>query len=267
MDHILESSDDGVLELTLVRPDKLNAVSPEMLAGIKDAVARFGDDRALRVMLISARGPYFTSGIEVTADISPAAGVSALEGRAWYRDTYHRLFDEIEAIEKPFVVAHQGHCWGFGLEMSLSCDFRFAAREATYRLPEIEFGALPGSGGVSRLVRIAGPHWARWLVMAGESMSAEQALQSGLVHALIEQRQLIEYARDFCRQLARRPYEYLGLAKLSIELATDLDRAQGRNVERIANSMLFGGAEHKALVEAFIERQAHKRAAKQATTE
>jgi enoyl-CoA hydratase/carnithine racemase len=144
----------------------------------------------------------------------------------------------------------------------LSCDFRLAAKAARYGLPEIDIGALPGSGGVSRLTRIAGPHWARWLVMAGEQVSSEQALAMGFVHAVYADEEFDSRVHAFCAKLAKQPYEVLGLAKLSIELAVDLDRAQARNVERIANSMLFTGAEHKALVQAFLERQAAKRKAR-----
>jgi enoyl-CoA hydratase/carnithine racemase len=209
--------------------------------------------------LIRANGKYFTSGVEISADISPADG-STLDGRAWYRKKYHALFDELESIEKPIVAAHQGICLGGGLEMSLSCDFRLATASARYGLPEIDIGALPGSGGVSRLTRIAGPHWARWLVMAGEQVSAEEGLRMGFVHAVYPDESFQDSVQAFCARLAKQPYEVLGLAKLSIELAADLDRSQARNVERIANSMLFTGQEHKSLVAAFMERQAAKRA-------
>lgn len=127
------------------------------------------------------------------------------------------MFDEFESIEKPIVVAHQGPCLGAALEMSLSCDFRLAARGARYALPEIEFGALPGCGGISRLTRVAGPHWARWLVMAGEQVTADQALAMGIVHAVYPDDTFDSRARAFCARLAGLPYEALGLAKLSIE--------------------------------------------------
>lgn len=256
---VIEGEADGVLEFRLNRPEKLNAITPAMFERLAAAVDRYAATPALRVMVITSSGPYFTSGLEVTADISPPQGSSTLDGRAWYRNTYHRLFDEIEAIEKPVVAAHQGHCFGGGLELSLSCDFRLAARSATYRLPEIDIGALPGSGGISRLVRVAGPHWARWLVMAGECVTADEAVTMGFVHRVHDDASFADEVQAFCRKLAKQPYEMVGLAKLSIELAKDLDRAQGRNVERIANSMLFTGAEHKALVQAFLDRQAHKR--------
>lgn len=143
--------------------------------------------------------------------------------------------------------------------MSLSCDFRLATPAAHYALPEIDIGALPGSGGISRLTRIADPHWTRWFVMAGEQIDAQQALNIGIVHAIYGQEEFVAQTWSFCRRLAERPYELLGLATLSIELATDLSRAQGRDVERISNGILFTGSEHKALVQEFIGRQAKKR--------
>jgi enoyl-CoA hydratase/carnithine racemase len=229
-----------------------------MLEGLRRAIDIFGERRDLRVMLLRAVGKYFSSGVQINPDISPTVD-GTLDGRAWYRRKYHLLFDEFEAVEKPIVAAHQGPCLGGALELSLSCDFRLAASSARYGLPEIDIGALPGSGGVSRLTRIAGPHWARWLVMAGEQVGSEQALQMGFVHAVYADEEFDARVRAFCAKLAGQPYEVLGLAKLSIELAADLDRGQARNVERIANSMLFTGAEHKTLVQAFLARQAAKR--------
>lgn len=248
-----------VIQITLQRPDKLNAISDEMLGGLKSAIDDFATDRSARVLLITAVGRDFCAGAELDADVSPDVNGSTLDGRSWYRRKWHSLFDEMEAVEKPIVVAHQGACLGGGLEMSLSCDFRLASEKASYGLPEIDIGALPGSGGVSRLTRIVGPHWARWLVMTGERVSAQEALSMGLVHRVLPAASLQEEARAFCLRLAAKSYEVLGMAKLSIELSQDLDRAQARNVERIANSMLFTGAEHKALVAAFLERQAARK--------
>jgi enoyl-CoA hydratase len=261
-DEVLMSTDGGILDVVLNRPEKYNAISDEMLARLREAAERFASQRDLRVMLIRASGKYFCAGVEINSDISPDVGDSTLDGRRWYRTKWHSFFDELESIEKPIVVAHQGPCLGGGLELSLSCDFRLAAGSARYGLPELEIGALPGSGGISRLTRLAGPHWARWLVMAGEQVTAEQALGMGIVHRTYEDATFETEARAFCVKLATRPYELLGLAKLSIELAADLDRAQARNVERISNSILFTGAEHKRLVEAFMERQAAKRKAR-----
>jgi enoyl-CoA hydratase/carnithine racemase len=259
---VLTTENGGILEVVLNRPEKYNAISEEMLGLLNDAFIRFAAQKTLRVMLLRGVGRYFCAGVEITEDISPEVGDSTLDGRYWYRNKYHNVFDQLETVEKPIVVAHQGDCLGGGLEMSLSCDFRIGVRGAKYALPEINIGALPGSGGVSRLTRLAGPHWARWLVMAGEAIDADQAFVAGLLHAVVNPNELDEYVLSFCRRLAQRPYELLGLAKLSIELCADLDRSQARNVERIANSILFTGSEHKRMVRDFVDRQERRRSAK-----
>jgi enoyl-CoA hydratase len=171
---------NAVLEVTFNRAEKYNAISDAMLEALHKAVGRFERRPDLRVMLIRAEGKYFSSGADLNPDAVPDFGGSTLDGRAWYRQKFHTLFDEIESIEKPLVVAHQGPCLGGALELSLSCDFRLAAASAHYALPEIKIGAMPSSGGVSRLTRIVGPHWTRWLVMTGERVTAQQAVQMGI---------------------------------------------------------------------------------------
>jgi enoyl-CoA hydratase/carnithine racemase len=168
------------------------------------------------------------------------------------------MFDEMEAIEKPIVVAHQGPCFGGAFEMSLSCDFRLGAASATYRMPEIDIGCLPGSGGTSRLTRLIGPHWARWFVLAGQTASADEALRMGLLHDVYDDDVFNERVMEFCAKLAALPPEAVALSKLTIELTADLDRQQARNVERLSNSILFQGEEHKGLIAAMIERLSKK---------
>jgi len=250
---LITSDADGIFHVMLDRPHKYNAVSDEMLQELHEAVTRFAARRDFCVMLIRGASKYFSASVQISPDICPDVGGSTLDGRAWHRTKCHFLFDELEAIEKPIVAVHQGPCLGGGLEISLSCNFRLAATSARYGLQELEIGALPCSGGVSPLTRIAGPHWARWLVMAGEQISGDQAPTLGIVPAVYPDDELASWVRAFCLKLAQRSYELLGLAKLSIELAADLDHAQARNVERISNSIRFTGSEHKAPVQAFLQ--------------
>jgi enoyl-CoA hydratase/carnithine racemase len=150
-----------------------------------------------------------------------------------------QLWDEMEHIEKPFVVAHQAMCVGGGLEMSLSCDFRLAAKSAAYAFPEGLFGVLPASSGVSRLTRFCGPHWARWLIMANKPAPADMAFTMGLVHQVYEDDVFEEEVMAFCRHLAKQNREQMGAAKVAIELCAEVGRDAGRHIERMANSGLM----------------------------
>lgn len=254
---------DGVMTVTIRRPAKHNAIDLTIADGLFRAVESFAADPASRVMAIRSEGRFFSAGADLDSPLFPApdlAGPAAF--RRWYRGgrgSLHPLFDMIEAVEKPVVVIHQGPCLGGGLELSLACDFRIAGRAARYGLPEIALGGLPGSGGISRLTRIVGPHWARWLVIANMQIDADQALAAGLVHDVHDDDRLDEAAMRFCRHLATLPAEAVAAGKLAIELATDLDRAQGRNVERLAVSSLVMGPEYRESIAAVRARLASRR--------
>ena len=165
----------------------------------------------------------------------------------------HRIYDEMEAMEKPLVVAHHATCLGGGLELSLSCDFRLAAKSARYGFPEGKFGVLPASNGVSRLTRIVGTHWARYLIMANLQVDADRALIMGLVHEVWPDETFEMEVMRFCRHLAGQHGEQMGAAKVAIELARDVGLAQARNVERMANSALMLNPDYRAGIEKYVQ--------------
>jgi enoyl-CoA hydratase/carnithine racemase len=150
-------------------------------------------------------------------------------------------------------VAHHATCVGGGLELSLSCDFRLAAKNASYSFPEGKMGVLPASNGVSRLTRIVGTHWARYLIMANLPVSAEKALIMGLVHEVYADETFQEDVMKFCRHLAQQHSEQMGTAKLAIEMARDVGLAQARNVERMANSALMLNPDYLAGIERYVK--------------
>ena len=169
----------------------------------------------------------------------PTTGSGIREMHRRLPNRMRQIWDEIEHIEKPFVVAHQGMCVGGSLELSLSCDFRLAATSAGYAFPEAKFGLLPATNGVSRLTRLVGPHWARLLIMANLPATAAEAYNMGLVHKVFADETFERDVMDFCHHLARQNGEMMGAAKIAIELAADLGAEQAAAVERMANSSLM----------------------------
>jgi enoyl-CoA hydratase len=257
--HTSVERDGAVMVFTFNRPDKFNAFTRDMLAALAAALETYGDDSELRVLLIRAEGKYFTAGMDVTALGATPEGEGPSAFRRRYRNVaWHDLWDAFEALEKPIVVAHQGPCVGAGLEMSLSCDFRLASDAAHYSLPELNMGMIPGSGGTSRLVRTVGGALARWMIMAGQKVGADQALNAGLVNAVYPAESFEAEVRAFCHKLAEQPPEAMAAAKLAIEFATDLDRTQARNMERLVNSSLSDGDEQKRVFAKLMERMTRK---------
>lgn len=251
---LLIAESDGILHVTFNRPEKYNAISLEMWEGLWAATVMLRDRDDLQALLLSAQGRYFSAGIDLHSPLAPdPALTSPSDFRRWYRQgigSLHALGDEWESIEKPITVAFQGPCLGGALELSLCADFRLATADARLGLPEIALGGIPGSGGTSRLVRLAGPHWARWMVLANRQVDGEQARMIGLVHDVLPAQGFTQAALDFCRSLVALPREAFAAGKLAIELAVDLDRAQARNMERMAVSALVQGDEYKAMMAA-----------------
>jgi enoyl-CoA hydratase/carnithine racemase len=243
--HLLVQEDGAILVCTLNRPEKLNALTRQTMELFEQALHRFRDTPALKVMLIRATGRYFCAGADLREGSSdeplsaPRSGSEIRENHRLKLHGMHRIYDEMEHIEKPIVVAHQGTCVGGGLEMSLSCDFRLAAKSASYAFPEGKFGVLPASNGVSRLTRIVGPHWTRYLIMANLPANADKALIMGLVHEVYPDETFEEDVMKFCRHIAKQNGEQMGTAKIAIELAHDVSRDQARHIERMANSVLM----------------------------
>ena len=241
--HLRVTHDDAILIATLNRPEKLNALSDELMNSLERAVLEFRDTPELKVMLIRATGRFFSSGADLKehggASIDVSSGRAIREFHRIRNRGMHRIYDEMEHVEKPIVAAHQAMCVGGGLEISLSCDFRLAAKSAGYAFPEGLFGVLPASNGVSRLTRICGPHWARYLVMANLPVDADRAYAMGLVHEVFPDETFEQDVMAFCRHLAKQNGEQMGAAKIAIELCEDVSRDQARHVERMANSALM----------------------------
>jgi enoyl-CoA hydratase len=257
--HLLtEVTEEGILISTLNRPEKLNALSDETLELFEEALLRFRDTAAIKVMLIRATGRYFCAGADLKqSNTEGGMGPTARSIRESHRVEnrgMHRIYDEMEHIEKPLVIAHHAMCVGGGLEMSLSCDFRLAAKSAGYAFPEGLFGVLPASNGVSRLTRICGPHWARWLIMANKEADADMAYTMGLVHKVWPDDVFENKVMEFCRHLAKQNGEQMGAAKVAIEMAREVGRDTARHVERMANSALMLNPDYLERMDAYVKK-------------
>lgn len=258
---LLTETVDGILIATLNRPEKLNALSGELMGLFDAALRHFRDNPELRVMLIRARGRYFCSGADLKGGQDRKPPETATEIRENHRIGLHgmqRIYDEMEHVEKPIVIAVHAACVGGGLEMALSCDFRLASQSARFSFPEGLFGVLPASNGVSRLTRLCGPHWARWLVMGNKPVDAERALVMGLVHDVLPDEGFEDAVLDFCRHLTKSDPEQMGAAKIAIDLAAELGRDSARHVERMANSALMLNPGYRKRIEDYIAKLGRK---------
>ncbi len=251
-EQIRRSDADGIITITFTRDAKLNAVSDAMVDVLHQAIIDLGDHEANRALIITAEGRYFTAGKDIGQMGEQSSSGVAL--RRNYR-RLHEVFDEIERIEKPVILAAQGPCLGVGVELGSSCDFRFGTQRTVIGLPEVAMLAvIPGSGGISRFTRLVGPHWARWVAMAGENADAELARTMGWIHHIFPEETFHDDVQAWVRKLVSYSGEALGLAKIAIDAAVDSDRRTARHIDRMANTQLLQGREHIDKIAAFMAR-------------
>jgi enoyl-CoA hydratase/carnithine racemase len=247
------SRDGAVALLRLNRPENLNSWNQQMRDELKAAVADVVGDDSLRVLVITGTGRAFSAG----EDVRGMKGLTDLGTRGFRRVVrdIHNTFDEIEAIEVPVIAAINGTAAGGGMELALSCDFRFAATTAKMGFPENNVGLIPGSGGCSRLVRQVGLSRAKRLVMTGEMVQAEPALAYGLVDEVHPPEELLPRAMAFAQSLAKRAPQALGIAKVVLNQCARVDPDTARNFERLGQSILKKTEDHTEGARAFVEKR------------
>jgi enoyl-CoA hydratase len=247
---------DGIAVLTLNRPATLNSWNQKMRDELREAVRGLVADDALRVLIITGEGRAFSAG----EDVRGMQGLTELGTRGFRRVArdIHNVFDEIEAIELPVIAAINGVAAGGGLELALSCDFRFAAETAKLGFPENNVGLIPGSGGCSRLVKLVGLAKAKRLVMTGEMLPAPRALGMGLVDEVFSLDELMGKTLEFAKALAAKAPLALGLAKLVLNASANVDPDTGRHLERLGQSILKRTEDHEEGARAFAEKRKPK---------
>lgn len=250
------TQDGGVAVMRLNRPDNLNSWNQAMRDELRHAVGALVGDDALRALVITGTGRAFSAG----EDVRGMKGLADLGTRGFRRVVrdIHNVFDEIEAMEVPVIAAINGVAAGGGLELALSCDFRFAASTAKMGLPENNVGLIPGSGGCSRLVRTVGLSTAKRIVMTGEMMLADKALQYRLVDEVFAPEQLMEEAMAFARKLAAKAPQALGMAKVVLNNCAKVDPDTARNFERLGQSILKKTEDHLEGARSFVEKRPPK---------
>lgn len=245
--------DDGVAVLRLNRPENLNSWHQPMRDELKAAIAELVADESLRVLVITGTGRAFSAGEDVRG-MKHLTDLGTRGFRRVVRDL-HNVFDEIEAMEVPVIAAINGTAAGGGIELALSCDFRFAASTAKVGFPENNVGLIPGSGGCSRLVRLVGLSRAKRLVMTGEMVPADQALAVGLVDEVVEPEALMPVVMAFAKKLAAKAPQALGMAKVVLNNCAKVDPDTARNLERLGQSILKTTEDHAEGARAFVEKR------------
>jgi enoyl-CoA hydratase/carnithine racemase len=181
-DKILTSKKEGVLEITLNNPEKLNCMGFHMLRSLDRAVNESSSDSKIRVLVIKGAGDRaFSTG----ADLKEFQTLTEKQADEWI--SYgNEVFNRIDQLSIPTVAMINGYAIGGGLELALACDFRIGTKSAVLASTEVRHGWLPGWGGLTRLRRLIGEPRAKEVVLLGEKILAETAFEMGLLTRIIE---------------------------------------------------------------------------------
>jgi enoyl-CoA hydratase/carnithine racemase len=217
--EVLLERSAGVATVTLNRSGRRNAMSDALLEELIAALETLRDDAATRVVLLAGAPPVFSAG----ADAGLRASMSEAERRRAFlasRSHFSRLFPRalglLEGLEQPTIAVVNGHAVGGGWVLALGCDFRFAAAEAQFWIPEVDLGIPLHAAFTTRFVRLVGPARAKEIIMDGRRHSAAEALALGLVHRVEPGAALPAAAREYALALARKPAGALAAAKARI---------------------------------------------------
>lgn len=199
MEHVQISQEGHVLVITLTRPEKYNALSPAMFRALGQALARLNREPDLRVAVLHAQGRHFTAGVELDlwAPLFASGNPFPLdEGEVdpmGLRQPRH---------EKPLVIAVQGYCFTWGVEILLNTEIRIAARDTQFQMLEVQRGIFPCGGATARLPRQIGWGNAQRVLLTGDRWSAEDALRWGMVQEVVEPGEQLGKAMEYARKIA-----------------------------------------------------------------
>ena len=255
MKYILKSEKDGIVTIQLNRPEKKNAWNEEMREEMRQSIRSVLCDRDARVLVIRGSGDSFSSGEDVGEMRERREQEWTTRDFRRMAKNIHDLFDDLEAAEIPVIAAIDGICVCGGLELALSCDFRIASARSRFGLIESNVGFIPGSGGCSRLVKIAGVGVAKELILGGEIIDASKAKEMNIIHRVVPDEDFDREVETFAQRLAAKAPLTIGIAKLIINLCADSNFNAGRHFERFGQSILMQTDDHLEAVQAFLEKR------------
>lgn len=241
---------DGIAWVQFNRPEKLNALNPDVLRDLGKAVGQCEEDDTVRVIVVTGNEKAFVAGADI-------GHMSRADIKAAYKltDQTMQVQERLADLPKPTIAAISGYALGGGLEVALCCDFRIAAENAVFGLPEITLGIIPGGGGTQRLPRLVGLGVAAKLILLGEKVNAEEAEKTGLVDKVVALDCLEDEVRALASKLMQRPFLALRAAKTAMRKGLSCSFKEGLQIEQDLFCMLFGTEDQKEGMVAFLEKR------------
>ncbi|MGE5702099.1 MAG: enoyl-CoA hydratase/isomerase family protein [Clostridia bacterium] len=239
-----------VATITLNRPDKMNALSNELVEELAAALEQARTDAGVRSIILTGSGRAFSAG----GDLSSFPGTQALNGKR-YMQKAHRLLLDLYQLEKPTIAAVNGFATGAGFNIALCCDIVVANEQAMFGQVFSKVGLVPDFGGMYFLPRVVGMPRAKELMYSGRMISAREAQQYGIVLEVTEPEGLMERVVELAVSLAQGPTAALGMTKAILNRSFEYSLEQLLHEEAMAQGIAFSTRDHQEGVQAFSEKR------------
>lgn len=237
--------------ITINRPEQLNALNKQTIQELHEAFVNAGKNEQVRVIVLTGSGDKaFVAG----ADIKEFANFTIEEGKALSRTGHDLLFNFIEKMEKPVIAAVNGYAFGGGLELAMSCHIRLVSENAVVGLPEVSLGVIPGYGGTQRLARLIGRGKATELVVSAGRLTANEAVQWGLMNHIYSLENLKAEAISLAGKISKQSPAAIASALRSIHAGFGHEHT-GMETEIQEFGNCFGTEDFKEGTTAFIEKR------------
>lgn len=221
--------------ILLQRPDRLNALSNELIGEIVQALDTLDTDDSVRGIVICGSGRAFSAGADLNEALEATDAMAALR----YVNRLRRLTTAIEACTKPVVAAIHGACYTGGVELAMACDRRVASQEATFSVSSARIGSVAGLGGTQRLPRLVGPSVAMDILMTGRVFDASEAHRIGLLDECVAQGSHVDAAVAWVESVATSAPMSVWLAKVAVNTGGEMDLPAALQLEGLMTALAF----------------------------
>jgi enoyl-CoA hydratase len=245
---VLIERDEPIAVVRLNRPERMNALSSELMRELVGALENLDSDEAVRCIVLTGDERAFAAG----ADINELSDTPTIE---LYFGARLDLWDSIRSVRTPLVAAVSGYCLGGGCELAMACDLIVASETAQFGQPETGLGVMPGAGGTQLLARSIGKAKAMDVVLTGRFLSAEEAEQAGLVARVVGAEDWLEDAKAVAREIAEKGPVAQRLAKEALNAAFETPLSAGLGVERKLFHLAHSTEDAKEGLAAFGEKR------------
>jgi 2-(1,2-epoxy-1,2-dihydrophenyl)acetyl-CoA isomerase len=249
--EILIKHTNGVCELRLNRPSVFNSFNKEMAIQLQQALDACDLDETVRAIVITGEGKAFCAG----QDLAEAMDPEGPELQSIVRDHYNPIIERIRTIEKPIIAAVNGVAAGAGANIALACDITIAKKSASFIQAFSKIGLIPDSGGTFFLPRIIGMQKAMALMMTGDKVSADQALELNMIYKSVEDDDFENEVTQFAETIAKMPTRGLGLTKKAINASYSNTLTEQLALEETLQTEAGATYDFREGVNAFLEKR------------